>query len=90
MGRIIGIDLGTTNSVVAVMEGGEAVLTDPFDYESEDVLMDTWTGLRTAMSTAMTSARTAAPSGAPARGPGYGLAYSGPGGRPRSQKEFVE
>lgn len=68
----------------------EAVLTDPFDYESEDVLMDTWTGLRTAMSTAMTSARTAAPSGAPARGPGYGLAYSGPGGRPRSQKEFVE
>ena len=23
MGRIIGIDLGTTNSVVAVMEGGE-------------------------------------------------------------------
>ncbi len=26
MGRIIGIDLGTTNSVVAVMEGGEAVV----------------------------------------------------------------
>ncbi|HPF71753.1 MAG TPA: Hsp70 family protein, partial [Candidatus Krumholzibacteria bacterium] len=24
MGKIIGIDLGTTNSVVAVMEGGEA------------------------------------------------------------------
>ena len=23
MGRIIGIDLGTTNSVVAIMEGGE-------------------------------------------------------------------
>ena len=24
MGKIIGIDLGTTNSVVSVMEGGEA------------------------------------------------------------------
>ena len=26
MGKIIGIDLGTTNSVVAVMEGGESVV----------------------------------------------------------------
>ncbi|NLU42301.1 MAG: molecular chaperone DnaK [Firmicutes bacterium] len=26
MGRVVGIDLGTTNSVVAVMEGGEAVV----------------------------------------------------------------
>jgi len=26
MARIIGIDLGTTNSVVAVMEGGEPVV----------------------------------------------------------------
>ena len=26
MGKIIGIDLGTTNSVVAVMEGGDAVV----------------------------------------------------------------
>ncbi|MFQ3647273.1 MAG: Hsp70 family protein, partial [Anaerolinea sp.] len=26
MGRIIGIDLGTTNSVVAVIEGGEPVV----------------------------------------------------------------
>ena len=26
MGKIIGIDLGTTNSVVAVMEGGDPVV----------------------------------------------------------------
>ena len=26
MGKIIGIDLGTTNSVAAVMEGGEATV----------------------------------------------------------------
>ncbi|MFQ8698355.1 MAG: Hsp70 family protein, partial [Peptoniphilus harei] len=26
MGKIIGIDLGTTNSAVAVMEGGESVI----------------------------------------------------------------
>jgi len=30
MGRIIGIDLGTTNSVVAVMESGDpVVITNP-------------------------------------------------------------
>ena len=26
MGKIVGIDLGTTNSVVAVMEGGDPVV----------------------------------------------------------------
>ena len=26
MSKVIGIDLGTTNSVVAVMEGGEAII----------------------------------------------------------------
>nr|MCU0552668.1 Hsp70 family protein [Leptolyngbya sp. Prado105] len=26
MGRVVGIDLGTTNSVVAVMEGGKPVV----------------------------------------------------------------
>ena len=30
MAKVIGIDLGTTNSVVAVMEGGEpTVITNP-------------------------------------------------------------
>ena len=30
MGKIIGIDLGTTNSVVAVMEGKDPLLFDNF------------------------------------------------------------
>ncbi|HEY4331484.1 MAG TPA: NAD-dependent epimerase/dehydratase family protein, partial [Ilumatobacteraceae bacterium] len=56
----------------------ETVLTDPFDYAAEDALMDAWSVALAAM-----------PAIDFAVAPGYGLAYSGPGGRPRSQKEFV-
>ncbi len=44
MGKIIGIDLGTTNSVVAVMEGGEPTVISsaegelrfiPFEYHED-------------------------------------------------------
>jgi molecular chaperone DnaK len=31
MGKVIGIDLGTTNSVVAVMEGGDPVVIPSAD-----------------------------------------------------------
>jgi hypothetical protein len=57
----------------------ETVLTDPFDYAAEDELMDAWLAATRSLAV-------------PERGPepGYGLAYSGPGGRPRSQPEFVE
>jgi nucleoside-diphosphate-sugar epimerase len=55
----------------------ETVLTDPFAYAAEDELMDAWT---------------AAVAGLPPVAfdppPGYGLAYSGPGGRPRSKETF--
>jgi nucleoside-diphosphate-sugar epimerase len=69
----------------------ETVLTDPFDYAAEDTLIDAWFGLRSAMTSAMTTMTPSlSPSGEPLPRPGYGLAYSGPGGRPRSQKEFVE
>ncbi len=33
MGRVVGIDLGTTNSVIAVMEGGEAVVINNIEGE---------------------------------------------------------
>lgn len=33
MGRVVGIDLGTTNSVIAVMEGGEAVVINNVEGE---------------------------------------------------------
>ncbi len=55
----------------------EQVLTDPFDYPAEDALVASWTAAR---------ASVAVPAFDPE--PGYGLAYSGPGGRPRSQSEF--
>jgi nucleoside-diphosphate-sugar epimerase len=68
----------------------ETVLTDPFDYVAEDALIDAWTGLRGAMSSAMSSAPQAVGQSGDLMAPGYGFAYSGPGGRPRSRREFVE
>ena len=56
----------------------EMVLTDPFDYVAEDSLMDAWAQCVGSMPGVPFAAQ-----------PGPGLAYSGPGGRPRSQKEFV-
>jgi nucleoside-diphosphate-sugar epimerase len=56
----------------------EQVLTDPFDYPAEDRLIDAW---RTASATVEAAAQFAVE-------PAYGLAYSGPGGRPRTNKEF--
>ena len=57
----------------------EYVLTDPFDYEAEDRLIDAWRAALAAM-----------PAVEFATEPGVGLAYSGPGGRPRTQATFVE
>jgi nucleoside-diphosphate-sugar epimerase len=55
----------------------EMVLTDPFDYAAEDRLIAAWSSaLRTIPDPGFTTE------------PGYGLAYSGPGGRPRSNAEF--
>jgi nucleoside-diphosphate-sugar epimerase len=56
----------------------ETILTDPFDYAAEDELVAAWHRVRAAM-----------PEVAFASAPGYGLAYSGPGGRPRSRPTFV-
>jgi nucleoside-diphosphate-sugar epimerase len=55
----------------------EIVLTDPFDYEAEDRLVAAWRAVVAAM-----------PEVAFAIEPGVGLAYSGPGGRPRTRKTF--
>ncbi len=56
----------------------EQVLTDPFDYSAEDVLIDAWRSAHTAVTAASRFEVE----------PGYGLAYSGPGGRLRSNAEF--
>jgi nucleoside-diphosphate-sugar epimerase len=56
----------------------ESVLTDTFDYAAEDRLIDAWNVARATV----LAAATFDPE------PGYGLAYSGPGGRPRSQPGF--
>jgi nucleoside-diphosphate-sugar epimerase len=56
----------------------ETVLTDPFDYEAEDRLIDAWSRARDSV----------LPATAFDPMPGYGLAYSGPGGRPRSRTQF--
>jgi nucleoside-diphosphate-sugar epimerase len=56
----------------------EMVLTDPFDYAAEDELIDRW---QRATAT-IEPVEFATP-------PRFGLAYSGPGGRPRSQSEFI-
>jgi len=56
----------------------ELVLTDPFDYEAEDRLVDAWCRARTAVAEAARFDPE----------PGYGLAYSGPGGRARTSAEF--
>ena len=55
----------------------EHVLTDPFDYAAEDRLIEGWR-----------SAIGALPDPRFDASPGYGLAYSGPGGRLRSNEEF--
>jgi hypothetical protein len=57
----------------------ERVLTDPFDYAAEDALIDSWLAARASIRIPTFS-----------EPPAYGLAYSGPLGRPRTQKEFVE
>ncbi len=58
----------------------ETVLTDPFDYPAEDRLLDAWATARASL----------VPEEWFDPQPGYGLAYSGPGGRPRSSAEFAE
>jgi hypothetical protein len=57
----------------------ELVLTDPFDYAAEDALMESWLAARASVVVPDFPQR-----------PSWGLAYSGPHGRPRTQKEFVE
>ncbi len=57
----------------------ETVLTDPFDYAAEDALIDAWERAVASLPTVPFAVE-----------PGFGLAFSGPGGRARSQPEFTE
>lgn len=57
----------------------ELILQDPFDYAAEDALVARY---RAAIASVQE------PVWAKGEPPGYGLAYSGPGGRARSQAEF--
>lgn len=57
----------------------EQILTDPFDYGAEDALVGSWLAARS---------QVVVPDFA--RQPAWGLAYSGPHGRPRTNKEFIE
>jgi hypothetical protein len=57
----------------------EVILQDPFDYAAEDALVARY---RAAL------ADISEPVWAKGEAPGYGLAYSGPGGRARSQATF--
>jgi hypothetical protein len=57
----------------------EIVLTDPFDYAAEDQLIDAWNAARASITMPTFAVE-----------PSHGLAYSGPGGRPRTQKRFEE
>jgi nucleoside-diphosphate-sugar epimerase len=72
-------DLGYHDVEHPCERGGqeEIVLTDPFDYPAEDRLIDAWL-----------AATRALPDPGFATTPGYGLAYSGPGGRPRTNPAF--
>ena len=63
---------------VARGEAEERVLTDPFDYAAEDALLDAWQRARDGLEPVRFDVE-----------PGYGLAYSGPGGRPRSRPRFA-
>jgi nucleoside-diphosphate-sugar epimerase len=58
----------------------EQVLTDPFDYAAEDRLIDAWCRARASVADVIDFTSE----------PGYGLAYSGPGGRPRTKETFEE
>jgi hypothetical protein len=55
----------------------ESMLQDPFDYAAEDELVAAWKRALASMPEVKWEME-----------PGYGLAYSGPGGRARSQPSF--